>query len=81
MQVYRRLKGLDLTGIRVRSYVGVSLEAGNVFSVDGPMSAGAFLHGGTLYLGAETPMGPFYLGYGSTEGGRHRWYLAIGDHF
>ncbi len=36
---------------------------------------------GTTFIGAETPIGPLYMGYGYTEGGRSRWYLAIGDHF
>ena len=45
------------------------------------VSFDGFLYGGTAFIGAETPIGPLYLGYGYTEGGRNRWYLAIGDHF
>ncbi len=36
---------------------------------------------GSLFLGADTPLGPFYLGYGVTEGGDYSVYLLIGGVF
>jgi len=70
IEIYRRIKALDMAGIRIRFYAG-----------DQSVDLDSFMYGGTIYLGAETPIGPLYLGYGLTEGGRDRWYLAIGDHF
>ncbi len=81
IQSYRRLKKIDLAGIAIRLYAGISLEAGNTFFFEEPVSLEELLYGGTVFIGAETPIGPLYLGYGYTEGGRTRWYLAIGDHF
>ncbi|MEN8162522.1 MAG: patatin-like phospholipase family protein [Acidobacteriota bacterium] len=81
IQAYRRIKGIDMAGIRIRMYAGLSLEAGNVFELNQSVDIDEFLYGGTVYLGAETPIGPLYLGYGYSQGGRDRWYLAIGDHF
>ena len=81
LQAYRQIKALDMAGIRIRMYAGLSLEAGNVFEFDQSIDVGDFRCGGTVYLGADTPFGPLYLGYGYTDGGRDRWYLAIGDNF
>ncbi|MCD4749891.1 MAG: patatin-like phospholipase family protein, partial [Thermoanaerobaculales bacterium] len=81
IQSYRRMKKIDLAGIAIRLYAGISLEAGNTFFYDHSVSLDDFLYGGTAFIGAETPIGPLYLGYGYTEGGRDRWYLAIGNHF
>ena len=81
IQSYRRLKKIDLAGIAIRIYTGISLEAGNTFFLHESVSLDEFLYGGTVFIGAGTPIGPLYMGYGYTEGGRSRWYLAIGDHF
>ena len=81
IQSYRRLKKIDLAGISIRLYTGISLEAGNTFFFDESASFDELLYGGTAFFGAETPIGPLFMGYGYTEGGRSRWYLAIGDHF
>ena len=81
LQAYRRLKNIVIAGIAIRLYAGVSLEAGNTFTFEQSVSLNEFLYGGTVFIGAETPIGPLYIGYGYTEGNRTRWYLAIGDHF
>lgn len=81
LQAYRQIKALDMAGIRIRMYAGMSLEAGNTFEFNQSIDVDEFRYGGTVYLGADTPIGPLFLGYGYTDGGRDRWYLAIGDHF
>jgi len=78
---YRRLKRIDLAGIQLRMYAGMSLELGNAFYLDEHIKMNNLLYGGTVFLSAATPIGPLYLGWGFTEGGRNRWYLAIGDYF
>ena len=35
----------------------------------------------TGFVGAETPLGPLYLGYAFGEGGRHQGYLFLGQSF
>ncbi len=78
---HRRLKRIDIGGIRVRLYAGLTLEAGNVFTYEASIDVAEFLVGGDVFVGAETPIGPLYLGYGYTQGGRYRWFLAVGDNF
>jgi NTE family protein len=39
------------------------------------------LFGGSVFLGADTFMGPAYVGYGYTEGGEHSIYLLVGTYF
>ncbi len=74
LQAYWRLFGLDLAGLKVRLYTGLSLEAGNVY-FDDPITADSLLYGGSVWVGAMTPFGPARLAYGLTEGGRDRFYI------
>jgi len=76
----RRLMSKDLAGIRLRFYAGLSLEAGNVYDHADTVDLDSLLTSWSLFVGAETPIGPLFLGYGNTQG-RDRVYLAIGDHF
>ena len=80
LQAYWRLFGLDLAGLKVRLYTGLSLEAGNVYFED-PITVDSLLYGGSVWVGAMTPFGPARLAYGLTEGGRDRFYIYIGDRF
>lgn len=76
----RSLLSKDLGGVRLRFYAGMSLEAGNVYDHDDSIDLDSLMTSWSLYVGAETPIGPLFLGYGNTEG-RDRVYLAIGDYF
>jgi NTE family protein len=77
---YRRLTGFQVAGLTVDVYFGASLEAGNVYNLEESVTASSLLTSWSLFAGANTPLGPLYLGYGRTEG-RGRYYLAVGDHF
>jgi NTE family protein len=77
---YRRLKKLDLAGIRVRVFAGASLEAGDVYRRDEALTTDTLQAGWALFVGADTPMGPAFIAYGRTEG-RGRVYIAIGDRY
>ena len=52
-------------------------------------SAGQSLHSearaqrkdGSLFIGADTPLGPLYLGYGHAEDGNSSWYFFLGRPF
>jgi NTE family protein len=78
---YWRLFGLDLAGLRVRLYSGISLEAGNAYVGEQPMTVDSLLMSGSLWVGAMTPLGPARFAWGLTEGGRDRFYILIGDRF
>ena len=64
---------------RVESvYAGFSLEAGRYGT---PLVPGAFsgtLKSASVFLGADTPIGPLYFGYGHTADGNSSWYLFLG---
>lgn len=66
----------DIVGSGV--YVGASLEAGQMHGrVDGLPDRGT-MWSGSLFLGADTFVGPAYLGIGFGEGGRVSAYVLIG---
>jgi len=62
-------------------WAGASLEAGNVYERREDITAGDVIVGGSVFAGADTGLGPVYLGYGHASGGRDALYLAIGRRF
>lgn len=59
-------------------YGGIMAEAGNTWLPGQARSTADIKYSGTLYLGADTLLGPVYLGYGQAEAGRRAFYLLIG---
>ena len=59
-------------------FIGTSLEYGNVWESRNDIDAGDGLFAGSLYLAADTMIGPMYLGYGVAEGGTGSFYLYVG---
>jgi len=78
---YRRLWQLGLAGIKLRFYAGASLEAGNTYFAEESVTWSSMLTSWSVFLGADTFLGPAILAYGHTEGGRDRVYLSIGATF
>jgi len=62
-------------------YVGGALEAGNAWPDIGEAGFGDLLGAGLLFVGAETILGPAYLGYGLSDGGQDTFYLSLGRVF
>ncbi len=62
-------------------YAGSALQLGNTWEERSDISLENTLASATLFLGADTPIGPFYLGYGYTEGGNDAVYLFLGQPF
>jgi NTE family protein len=78
VQYRRRIGDLDQsfgTGI----YAGASIEAGNVWKRLDGTSAHGVITSGSLFVGIDSKVGPIYLGYGRSEGGRGTVYLYIGS--
>jgi NTE family protein len=78
---FRRLWYMNFAGLEIRFLAGLSLEAGNTYSRDESITTDSLLTSGAVFAGATTPIGPAYIAYGYTEGGRDRWYFVIGDRF
>lgn len=60
-------------------YGGLMAEAGNAWLPGQARSLASIHTSGTLYLGADTGIGPVYFGLGRGEGGRNALYLLIGS--
>jgi NTE family protein len=78
---YFALKKFDLGALTQGMYAGLSLETGNVYVRDVGITWPSLLHGGSVFLGARTVLGPVYFGYGWAEGGRDRIYFLLGQRF
>ena len=71
---YRRMNDLSLLPV----YLGGSLEYGDATD---DLDLGDMRGAGSLFLGVDSFMGPFYLGAGLAEGGNTSAYLLIGQPF
>ncbi|MEO8225380.1 MAG: patatin-like phospholipase family protein [Gammaproteobacteria bacterium] len=74
---YRRIGDLALLPL----YGGVTAEYGNVWQSNEDVSFADGISAGSLWVGADTPLGPIYLAYGLAEGGRSVFYLLVGRVF
>jgi len=67
-------------------YAGASLESGGALFGDRKMTTDDLLYSESLYLGADTIIGPFYLGVGATQDVQNRenyysFHLSLGQAF
>lgn len=75
---YRRVAHADSL-LTIPLYVGGSLEWGgfwrsrNQVDIDGMQTAGS------IFVGADTFLGPVFLGYGRAQGGHDAFYLTFGS--
>ena len=79
---YRTIRTNPLRGfLDATLYVGGSLELGNAWQDSSEVSFGNTLTAGSLFLGADTFIGPVYLAGGLAEGGNSALYLFVGRPF
>jgi NTE family protein len=78
---YRELFALGLGALRTPIYAGASIETGNVYEDGDPITWEGLRHSGSIFVGADTAIGPIYVAYGFADGGRHQVYLNIGARF
>jgi NTE family protein len=71
---YRRIGNFA----RMPIYAGITLEAGNVWDARDEISLDNSRGGGSIWIGADTLVGPLYLGYGRAEGGAESFYFYVG---
>ncbi len=62
-------------------YAGVSLELGNVFENRGDIGVSDSLYAGSVFLGADTFIGPVYIAHGRAEGSNSAFYIYLGRGF
>ena len=66
------------TGLGRGLYFGAGLDAGNVWQGGEKITPGSLQYGGSLFVGADTVLGPLYLGMGVGDGGNRTWFLYLG---
>ena len=62
-------------------YIGGTLEFGNVWEDSSDITWDSLITAGSVFVGADTPLGPLYLGYGHAEQGRQSGFLFFGKTF
>ena len=62
-------------------YIGGTLDAGNTWGVGTRLELGDLRYGGSLFVGADTALGPFYVAVGASQGGQEAVYLFLGRPF
>jgi len=62
-------------------YIGASIEAGNAWRPDDPVTLISLRAAGSLFIGADTLLGPLYFAYGKAEGERGTFYFYLGRLF
>jgi NTE family protein len=63
------------------AYAGISLEAGNTWQDRSDAAFGNLKQDASLFLGADTILGPVYLATGFNAGGETAFYLYLGRTF
>ena len=62
----------------LQSYIGATLEAGNVWQDRSDVSLDNLIISGSAFLGFDTAIGPIYLAYGRTDTGEGSIYINLG---
>jgi len=62
-------------------FAGGSLEMGGAWNDSEDISVDSLIPAGSLFLGVDTPLGPFYLASGLAEGGNASIYMLLGRLF
>ena len=81
--IYRyRLTEDDFFGsLSMPLYAGMSIESGSAWYGTKDFSTDMLLYAGSAYIAADTIIGPFYLGVGTTEFDYYSFYISLGQSF
>ena len=74
---YRKISDLKL----LPAFIGASIEYGNVWQTKKDIDFDNGILNGSAFVGADTPIGPLYVGMGFAEGGRYTGFLFLGSPF
>lgn len=75
---YRRVAHADSL-LTIPLYVGGSLEWGGYWAARDQVDTDGMQSAGSIFVGADTFLGPVFLGYGRAEGGHDAFYLTFGS--
>lgn len=78
---FRRIGRLGLGNYKLQLFMGGSAETGQVWNRREDISFSSLMLAGSAFIGADSFLGPAYLGYGQAEGGHGTIYFSIGQKF
>ena len=73
---YHQIGMLPIIGRGI--FAGGSIETGNVWQQRNDVSASGLIAAGSVFLAADTWLGPFYFAYGRASGGQSSFYIYLG---
>jgi NTE family protein len=79
--VFRRVSPGGTGLFEFPAYLGLSVEAGNAWQTRDEVELDGLALAGSLFFGAESPLGPVYLAAGFAEHGERALYLLLGRTF
>lgn len=74
---FRNLADLKLA----KAYAGATLEAGNVWNYKSDVDIDDLRYSASIFVGAETPIGPLYFAFGHSDNGDSTAYFYLGNPF
>ena len=63
----------------IPTYLGTSLEVGNVWQDEDDISFDDTITAGSIYVGLDTKFGALYFAYGRAEDDRDSFYISLGN--
>ncbi len=78
---YRTLNHYFIKSAEIPVYAGFSLETGNAWQTRAEIGLDTLIHAGSVFIGADTYIGPVYIAYGFNSAGRQSSYLFLGRVF
>jgi NTE family protein len=75
------LLGERATALSIAPFVGLTLEAGNVWQYENDIALDDLNYAASVFVGALTIVGQCYFGGGYTDGDNYAVYLFIGPTF
>ncbi len=79
--VYYKKIGVLARGLGTATYIGGSVERGNVWQNGSDIALADMIWAGSAFFGADTILGPLYLAYGRAQGNTASIYLVLGQTF
>lgn len=77
LALYRRLNEIEF----LPAYAGLTLEAGNVWNFRREADFDDLRYSASVFVGAESPIGPLYFAIGHNDGGDTAVYFYVGHPF
>jgi len=78
---YRTLNHYFIKSAEIPLYIGASIETGNAWQTRAEIGFDSLIRAGSIFIGADTYIGPIYIAYGFNSEGRQSSYLFLGRVF